>query len=164
MAVTDMLTAEHETVLGKLAELEAAVNGKDRKGVLAILPFFEEDIRLHRRKEEEVLFPAIGRYVGVEGGPIGCMLHEHEEEKGLVAAMRAAAQEPGSDAKLRATALRFVDFLRTHIRKENEILFPMCERMLSPAEKEEVFSGMRAIGACCDVCAHHAGEPKPAAR
>lgn len=163
MSVTEMLVAEHETVLKKLEEIRNAAISGNVAGVATLLPFFEKDIQLHRRKEEEVLFPAIVRVCGEDGSPVGCMLEEHRIEKGLVERIRKDLDGEGGKGASRTLAAdveEFVDFLRFHIRKENEVLFPLAESVLSPGEKEIVFDGMRRIGACCDVCAgHRAKEP-----
>lgn len=156
MAVTEILEAEHRTVLAKLEAFAAAAERKDLASLRDFLPFFLNDIQSHRRKEEEVLFPALGKYIGVGQGPIHCMLEEHREEKRMLAEI-ASALAPDSGVPVdRVCSLvdRFVDFLRTHIRKENEVLFPLAESVLSLAEKERIFAGMNKIGACCDVCAH----------
>ncbi len=158
MSMTDILVAEHETVLKKLGEIRHAAASGNVAGVASLLPFFEVDIQLHRRKEEEILFPAIARACGENGSPVGCMLHEHQIEKGLVERIRRDVDAGGGAAggrTLLADVEEFVDFLRLHIRKENEVLFPLAEGILPPGEKEAVFDGMRRIGACCDVCAGH---------
>ena len=68
-----------------------------------------------------------------EGGPIPVMLHDHEEGRALVAAMDRASR-PALDAPAFARAARiYAAHLRTHIGKENEVLFPMADRIV-PAE------------------------------
>ncbi len=158
MSVTEMLVAEHETVLKKLEEIRRAAVAGNVAGVASLLPFFEKDIQLHRRKEEEVLFPAIARACGEDGSPVGCMLEEHKIEKGLVERIRKDVDGSGGQGQSRTLAMdveEFVNFLRFHIQKENEVLFPLAESVLPPGEKETVFDGMRRIGACCEICAGH---------
>lgn len=161
MGVTDILRSEHDIVLLKLDALDLAARDGDFDRIRALLPFFERDIQLHRRKEEEVLFPILMRYVGASSGPVSCMLHEHQEEKNLVAALRAAVdpaegkdRKPAAPEVLQRT-LDFTSFLRSHIHKENEVLFLIAEEVMNPAEKERAFAEMGRIGACCDVCAGH---------
>ena len=161
MSTTEILRREHDIVLLKLDALEGAAGNGDFDRVRAMLPFFENEIQLHRRKEEEVLFPLLARYMGETSGPIACMLHEHQEEKELVRMLRSAvddvARARGEDAQpeVLRRAGDFVAFLRNHIRKENEVLFPMAEQVLSDEEKEQTRTGMSRIGACCDTCAGH---------
>lgn len=153
MGVTDILRSEHDTVLLKLDALDLAARDGDLDRIRSLLPFFERDIQLHRRKEEEILFPILTRYVGASSGPVSCMLHEHQEEKNLVELLRAAADAASPEIRQRTSD--FTSFLRSHIRKENEVLFLIAEEVMNPAEKERAFAEMGKIGACCDVCGEH---------
>ena len=56
--------------------------------------------KCHHGKEEEFLFPALeAKGVKREGGPIGVMLHEHEQGRGLVAMLRNAVADYTSGIK-----------------------------------------------------------------
>jgi hemerythrin-like domain-containing protein len=84
----------------------------------------------HHSKEEQALFPLLeARGIPRRGGPIGAMLLEHQEGRGLVADMEralAARDLPGFVASAGAWA----GLLRAHIAKERNVLFPMGERRL----------------------------------
>ena len=88
----------------------------------------------HHAKEEQALFPLLeARGIPRRGGPIGMMLLEHQEGRGLVADMEratAARDLPG----LVASAGAFSGLLRAHIAKERNVLFPMGERRLDAAD------------------------------
>lgn len=98
----------------------------------------------HHAKEEEALFPAL-ESAGVprDGGPIGCMLHEHDEGRMLLRTIETnlAAAESGN-VSARGTVLRaaqrYMVMLRQHIQKEDSVLFVIAENVLSPAQKAEV--------------------------
>lgn len=98
----------------------------------------------HHKMEEGVLFPAMqSAGIPVEGGPIGVMLAEHQEGRQLTSAMLAAAERlAADDADARAELIRctllFVEHLRQHITKENNILFPMAEQVLQGSARAEV--------------------------
>ena len=73
------------------------------------------------------------------------MLHEHERGRAAVNAMIASLPEAAGGAETAiadfAHASReFIDLLRQHIRKENEILFPMSNSFLSEAEQQALAS------------------------
>lgn len=150
MGMTQILSQEHQVVLGKLDRLEGSLQGPDVSGVEEVLRFMENDLVLHRRKEEEVLFPALAKQIGVEGGPIGVMLSEHSTEKELLTDLRAAVDsaKAGKDTKdeIRGAAQGILDLLRPHIQKEDNILYPMAEQILSPEEQAAVARGMAEIG------------------
>jgi hemerythrin-like domain-containing protein len=68
------------------------------------------------------------------------MLHEHELGRAAVRAIAEALErvkrgEAGAGADLAAALLAYVELLRNHISKEDNVLFPMADRLL-PAEDQ----------------------------
>lgn len=133
-APTATLRDEHMLILRALGLLEAAVElverGRPIPGgwwaeLIAWIRTFAD--RNHHAKEERALFPAMAR-AGVpaeSGGPIAVMLEEHVEGRALVQSMAAGEARPSA-----AAARRYIDLLRAHIDKENEILFPLADSVL----------------------------------
>jgi len=77
------------------------------------------------------------------GGPLGCMLNEHDEGRAFIQAMKQNAPgcANGDTAGRRAwvaAARGYAHLLRNHIWKENEILFQIAERLLTEAEQAEL--------------------------
>ena len=151
--VTEILSREHQVILKQLARLEAALDPYAPEAVNEVLRFFDDGVALHRRKEEEILFPAIAEHFPPNVGPIACMLEDHRDEKKHLEELRVAVR---SDNRSMAIGhARFIlEFLRSHIAKEDNVLFPMAERILSAEARERVQSGFQSIGACCPQCAH----------
>ncbi|WP_028400071.1 hemerythrin domain-containing protein [Ectobacillus panaciterrae] len=123
----------------KIAEL--------RKQVLAFLYVLE----LHSKKEEDVLFEMMANYIGKEMGPIAVMEYEHEQAKLNIAAFLEKTDNP-SLALTEESTVRLVQFiinactiLTDHFMKEERVLFPMAEQMLSLEEKEEVYKRVEAM-------------------
>jgi hemerythrin-like domain-containing protein len=74
-----------------------------------------------------------------EGGPIGQMLHEHEQGRAFIRGMKQALGGENVDAgAFRTNASGYIELLRAHIEKENEILFPMGDRFLPPEKQQEL--------------------------
>jgi len=95
----------------------------------------------HHAKEETVLFPILERRgVPRQGGPIGCMLHEHEIGRLCVARMRRAQGNQADDEFVQA-AREYADLLRQHIFKENNVLFRMADACLSPEDAQQIAQG-----------------------
>ncbi|MEE8349258.1 MAG: hemerythrin domain-containing protein [Acidobacteriota bacterium] len=92
----------------------------------------------HHSKEEERLFPLLeARGIPREGGPIGCMCHEHEIGRDHVKKMRESIA--GEDrVGLRQASLQYVALLRDHIHKEDQILFPMGLTALSEQDLKDL--------------------------
>jgi hemerythrin-like domain-containing protein len=98
----------------------------------------------HHHKEEEHLFPALEeRGVPRDGGPIGCMLSEHDAGRALMKRMRSSlvAIETGqskAECDFRSAAARYIEHLREHIAKEDDVLFVMAQRLLSPTQRAQM--------------------------
>ena len=137
---TQVLQEEHRVILRALDVLETATT---RLAAGASIPegwwgdlcrwlrAFAD--RTHHAKEEQALFPAMVK-AGVPsaaGGPIAVMLEEHAEGRALVQAMEAAGPTAGT-----APAREYVELLRQHIAKENEVVFPLADAVLEePAQQ-----------------------------
>lgn len=105
----------------------------------------------HHGKEEDVLFRRmVERGFSAETGPVAVMLHEHRLGRELVGRIAAVGAAPGEvapaerDAFL-ASAAGFVPLLGQHILKEDRILYPMAERVLTPAELEAMLVDFAAV-------------------
>ncbi|MCB2212260.1 hemerythrin domain-containing protein [bacterium] len=130
---------EHQVILNVLDALEEFTQQLEanHRPVLADLDrfayFFQQYAdKYHHAKEEDHLFAEMVK-AGFPGeqGPIGAMLVEHEEGRRLVARMQAASsfEHPLEQAKLDRLVQDltvFVELLRGHIYKEDQILYPMA--------------------------------------
>ena len=98
----------------------------------------------HHAKEEECLFPALEE-AGLprDAGPVRVMLMEHEEARsrirGMAEALAAIRRGDGSAARgFTENARAYGELLRSHIRKEDDVLFPMAEERLSEETWKEL--------------------------
>lgn len=145
MKATDILMDEHRVIeqvlncLEKLADRREAGAALDSASALEALAFFRNFAdRCHHGKEEGHLFPLLeARGFRRQGGPTGVMLHEHEEGRGLLAAM-ARAVERGTPDEFVRHARAYVRLLREHIQKEDHCLFPMAAGILSGSDDESL--------------------------
>jgi hemerythrin-like domain-containing protein len=149
----ESLVAEHDVILRVLDALEEEAAQLD-SGAAVRRDFFTEAIAfvrefadgVHHRKEEGILFPRMAE-AGVpnEGGPIGVMLHEHDQGRAHIRAIdRALAAAADGDGEARRTLIHetrgYVVLLRAHIIKENTILFPMADRVFDQAQKAAILA------------------------
>lgn len=149
---SDELKQEHRLIERVLDALEAAAGHLE--GGHPVPPEFFLDAAdfiagfadgCHHKKEEGVLFGAM-----VESGlprpeepPLEIFLDEHVEGRALTRAMRDAARQlQGGDAGARAALVssvnRYVALLRDHIVREDDMLFPMADEMLSAEQQRSV--------------------------
>jgi hemerythrin-like domain-containing protein len=90
----------------------------------------------HHGKEEDHLFTAlVEQGMPSDRGPIAVMLHEHrmgrEKVGTMVSAMPGARDGSSSDrGRLIRAGLGYVDLIRDHILKEDNVLFQMADQTL----------------------------------
>lgn len=148
---------EHETFTAELDAFEATLEsirkdgiGPEVNGRLSdFFRYFAEELVLHHRKEERHLFPVLESKL-IESGECGTGPERHTavnvmEEDHLLAVQTAAvvfnffgmasrlADEESRKAVLE-TALaqgdELIEQMRTHIFRENSILFPLAHRLI----------------------------------
>jgi hemerythrin-like domain-containing protein len=158
MQATAALSSDHRLIERVLDVLDAAAERLERGETVAPALFLDA-VRFiagfadgtHHRKEEGVLFPALAACgLPVDGGPIAMMLHEHERGRAYTAGLREAAQRlDAGDASAAADvadhARAYAVLLRQHIRKEDQILFPMADRVLPAGRCDDVMDEFTAI-------------------
>lgn len=148
----DDLKHEHEAILFTLkvldkvagaAEGSGAFNPVDAQSLVDFLKEFAD--KCHHGKEEGILFPAL-QSAGIpnEGGPIGIMLSEHVQGRTFIKGMeRALANSPDKKA-FSHNAQAYIALLRSHIEKENTVLFVMGENALDSATLASIYDRFEA--------------------
>jgi hemerythrin-like domain-containing protein len=148
MKPTEQLKAEHEGVklmlmiLNKVCANPDEINQEHFTKILEFLKIFVD--KCHHGKEEDLLFPAMEKAgVPKEGGPIGVMLIEHQQGRGYINGMSEAFDklqkgERKASAKIAENGENYIALLTQHIDKENNILFPMADKMLSKTTQDEL--------------------------
>lgn len=151
MLPTEELKEEHEGILKVLEVVERISEGiiagemPPVEHLKQLIEFFRVFVdKCHHGKEEGILFPAM-EAAGIprEGGPIGVMLTEHEMGRKLTSDMNELieAHESGGKGSLMVLtnpALQYTNLLRSHIWKENNVLFPMADEKLPPERHEQI--------------------------
>lgn len=101
---------------------------------------------LHHKKEEDLLFPKMSeKGFSMQSGPVAVMLNDHEAGrsyvKGIAGRINAYKSGNVSEKKvIYANMLGYVELLRNHIAKENNVLFRMADNCLSAEEQESLLS------------------------
>jgi len=112
---------------------------------------FTVQLKKHAVKEDDVLFPMMALHIGREFGPIAVMESEHEQaemnlERFLDAAGPAEAELSDEEGRFIAGYAALAHSILTqHFSKEENVLFPMAERMLSDEEKEQLGERIRQL-------------------
>lgn len=148
---TEMLEEEHRFIqkvvsaMAVLAEdLEAGreVEVEMLQNIVEFMRVFAD--RCHHGKEETHLFPALERKgVPVRGCPLGILILEHQNGRALVTGLATAAETyardgPSAKGVLVESLRSLMGLYPNHIWKEDYLLFPMTDKILSPEEQKEL--------------------------
>lgn len=150
MEAIEILVKEHDSIL-KVIEITEKILGNNNSRdvninhVENIIDFIQNFAdKYHHLKEEDVLFMEMGRNgMSKESGPISVMLAEHNEGRNYVQnALKAVEKYKAGDAdsfeQIKDQLLNYCELLTNHIYKENNILYPMAERLLPDNLKVEI--------------------------
>jgi DUF438 domain-containing protein len=142
----DFLVAEHEMIERAMAVLKKNLEEIDRAAeeplhLQRALDFLLEfGDKMHNSKEEQFLFPLMGKKgLPLEGGPIGVMLMEHDAERKLLLRMMAelptlAEATAVSRQKFAAEGFEYLKIRAEHIWKENDVLYGMGRKVITDEE------------------------------
>lgn len=156
---TALLELEHQTIQKVIAKMSIIADrletgGYENASVLrdisAFLRQFSEEC--HHVKEEKCLFPLLEeRGVPASGCPIAVLHHEHEKGHALLAQLNDAIQvfvASGAGRETLVTTLRaLVSLYVDHIWKENYLLLPMADKVLSEHDHAELCEQFDAVEA-----------------
>jgi regulator of cell morphogenesis and NO signaling len=114
---------------------------------------FKIGLQRHIVWEEDLLFPLWEEKTGMsEGGPTFVMRHEHRQIGQLLESIhdKVAQQNPDSDQEEQL----LLSVLGSHNMKEERVLYPSIDNVISAEERETVFQNMKTIpedryNACC---------------
>ncbi len=158
MKATQVLMEEHRVIERVLNSLQA---GADRLesgqpvrpefflGAADFIKGFADGC--HHKKEEGVLFIKMEQAgMPAQGSPIGVMLAEHEMGRQYTQALRRAAEamrqgDASASRQAIQSARGYIDLLRQHIFKEDNILFPMANRVIPAEQHEQVWQDFEQV-------------------
>jgi hemerythrin-like domain-containing protein len=158
--VTQVMVDEHELILRMIALVEHNTALLE-KGKFRNWQFYLDAIdfirnyadRFHHAKEEDVLFTELVKNgMPEKQSPIEAMQMEHDQGRDHVRAMEDAAQkalagETGQATIIAEHAKGYAELLRGHIEKENNILYPLAERVLPEEVRNSMLSAYEVAGA-----------------
>lgn len=140
-SLDDFLTDDHD----RLDELIAGFqDGKDENPLLAaeVLAEFTTSLLRHLTWEETILFPLYEEKTG-QTALTKTLLAEHEDIRTWLAALNEKVAEGDTDCDHEAAML--VNELGAHNGREEQIVYPQLDKLLSDAEKQATFGRMAAV-------------------
>ena len=158
MLPTDTLKEEHKVIERMLKVMEAISDRLEKEedispdvfeNVIDFIQTFAD--RCHHAKEEDLLFDlAISRGIPKRGSPIGVMLFEHDQGRNFVKGMVQALEEyikgnKSVRSSLAENARGYAELLSQHIEKENYILYPMINNVLTEDDQKELLEKFEEV-------------------
>lgn len=138
--LTAGLAEHHKHCDEDFAAAEDAARAGDWDRCGAAFDQFRREIEGHFAAEEEILFPGFERRTGSVAGPARVMRMEHAQMRSLLDQM--AATVAARDAVgFSGNAETLLIMMQQHNLKEENILYPMCDRTLAGAV--DVGGGLR---------------------
>jgi hemerythrin-like domain-containing protein len=107
--------------------------------------------KCHHGKEEDQFFRMLEQTgFAPFAGPIQVMLTEHKQGRGYIKAMLEAAQNYQANPQKASVyfaenARGYVALLSQHIQKEDNVLYPMADKHLSPEEDGKLMDAFKQI-------------------
>lgn len=157
---TAQLREEHRLILQVVGVLDTIVDRAGHGGPLDLeglgdcIAFFRLFTdACHHGKEEGLLFPELeSRGLPADSGPIAVMLEEHRRGRDLVARMGRALEgattgEEAARKDLEGAARDYADLIRSHISKEDGVLFEMADQLVVDHACRELCA---AYGIACE--------------
>jgi len=152
--ITQTLVDEHRLILRMIALLEKNAP-KTAAGEYTNWQFYLDGVdfirnyadRFHHAKEEDVLFKAlVDNGMPKDNSPVAAMLMEHDQGRNFVRVLEAAVHEADANntgiyLAIAENALGYAALLRDHIAKEDDILYPLAERVLPEAMRSGILQG-----------------------
>lgn len=141
MSIREFMSIDHKKCDESFADFEnAVVKGQDATAAFEkMVKEFEE----HFTMEEKTLFPAFEAKSGMSCGPTEVMRREHEQMRFNLGMIKKAL-ESGNRSQLLGMCESFNILTQQHNSKEEQILYAMCDQVLS-AEEQSIINDMKNV-------------------
>lgn len=144
---TKEFRAHHADVLEHLGHVDAMAarltketGDEQRQTMQRIVGFFKEHIGPHALDEERVLYPVVQRRAGEGNRLTEVPIYEHRIVERWIADLESELAKDSPDAAaFSQKAVHLVGLLRAHFEVEEQVLLPILDTTMTPAEfKREV--------------------------
>jgi len=131
-AIADYFAAEHRGCDEVFAAAEETAQIGDLAGCRARFQQFHAAMERHFQQEEQGLFPAFEEASGMFMGPTRVMRLEHQQMRETFVEMNNALAS-GDLEEFLGQAETLLILMQQHNIKEEQMLYPMCDRALGSA-------------------------------
>lgn len=165
---TEMLEEEHHfiqkvvdamTAVSERLEMGQEVEAEMLRNIVDFMRTFAD--KCHHGKEETHLFPVLERKgVPVRGCPLAVLMAEHQRGRALVTGLATAAETyvrdgPSAKKPLLESLRGITELYPDHIWKEDYLLFPMTNKILTSGEQKELYDKFEMVERAIGAGVHH---------
>ncbi|MBC8494731.1 hemerythrin domain-containing protein [archaeon] len=152
MQPTEILSDEHQNILTVIDAIERECK-KLISGEEIDEQFFKKAIdfirhyadKFHHAKEEDILFKEFcNNAEKAHCNPVDQMLLEHDIGRKFVKGMKEAIRNKDK-SQLIENAEGYASLLQDHITKEDRILYPMCDEVISSKSQEKMLKQFKEV-------------------
>jgi hemerythrin-like domain-containing protein len=158
MTITEGLILEHNaieemlSVMNKIAgniEKEKGFDTGDVERIIEFLRIYAD--KCHHGKEEIALFPALVMTgVKEDSNQVEAMLQEHNVGRGYINGLIAGVEDykknySTSYVLVSACLTNYANLLHSHIQKEEEVLFPIADKVLTEQKRDKILEQFKTI-------------------
>lgn len=130
--ISSYMTNGHRQCDDRFIQAEQAIANQDWPSANTLLTDFIDELEHHLQQEEQVLFPRFEQATGMTQGPTQVMRAEHTQMRSLCKNLLTAVNNQAkADALGGCETLMLL--MQQHNMKEEQILYPMSDRMLANA-------------------------------
>lgn len=143
----EILKNEHKNILQAIGALLDQCAKDEKTGVISY-DFYRSEIdfirnyadKFHHAKEENILFIELNKnFANMHCNPTEQMLHEHDLGRQYIKELEAGLDK-NNLAGVLAGARGYGNLLKDHIYKEDNILYPMADEVLSDKTRDEMLA------------------------
>ncbi|MAH03197.1 hypothetical protein CMI39_00210 [Candidatus Pacearchaeota archaeon] len=140
--ITKILVDEHKNILKLTEFIEKECESEkdiDKDFFIKVVYFIRNYAdKFHHAKEEDILFVELSKdEVQLHCNPIDQMLHEHEQGRNFVKETEIGIMQ-SNNKKIIENMQGYVNLIREHIYKEDNILYPMSDEALDKKTEQSI--------------------------
>jgi hemerythrin-like domain-containing protein len=140
--VTTWFARDHELLDGlRLALVRVGCAGRYGEA-RELFDVYEARLRRHLRLEEDVVFPVFEARSGLLDGPTSALRADHRDIRRAVE-MMGAALRGADEAAFRQAAAFLGEAAASHTSREDHILFPTTDQLLTPSERARLVARLQ---------------------
>jgi iron-sulfur cluster repair protein YtfE (RIC family) len=142
MTISSYMAAHHALCDELFTNVENLAAQSDWAQLQPVFNEFTAETERHFSREEKILFPHLENMMGSADGPTQVMRMEHEQIRLLIGNLKVMIENKDRDG-ISGEAETLLIMMQQHNAKEEQILYPMMDRMLV-SEEESILVELEA--------------------